>query len=243
MPFLALDFDDATTASIISTRTRLAEGCAAFSAGAAAPHIPLIGSLHNYAASELADHMALEQPLSGHFIRWDIDPKSKQLRVLAQVDGADILRSRLHACLPLGRPWQLPMYVTVGCAAAIEESQHAAFLVAVQDAFPIDTTATFLMKPMLSLHDTTPARRTNPTSVSVQRGKTVGEEMSVDSLIKSIATTRPQPKKGRTRKARKPSPHLKWENPAVAVPTQACRMDLTSIKKKARSMNGRRARQ
>lgn len=109
-------------------------------------HIPMLGSLHHYSGAEV--HKALQRvatrssPIAGLFLRWELTRRTLRLLVDSSPE-LDALEGQLQARLPRGRTWR-PHAVILGNIEGIEAEHHAAFLAAVENAFPIVDTSTFL---------------------------------------------------------------------------------------------------
>lgn len=109
-------------------------------------HAVLLGALHVHSDEAVASALKAAGealPLRGRFVKWECGsgPGGRAvLRLAVQLDGVDAFIERLHATLPRGRPAAAHgscVHVVVGSLAAVDASQHDAFLQAVRDAFPI----------------------------------------------------------------------------------------------------------
>lgn len=151
MPHACLLFDDATDASMRACTAELAAH-AAFQPETLPLHVPLVGSLHNYSEDHIRRALKAQlSPIVGRFVKWEINGRA-QLRATVELADADAITQAILKDLPAGQRWR-SHYVVLGSVAAIDKEQHANFLAAMQQAFPIDGTTTFTVaEPRLEYH-------------------------------------------------------------------------------------------
>jgi len=193
-------FDEATTASMRDAVDAICSE-SAFRATTDPLHVPLLGSLHAHSTSTVSEacrsaEAAHPQRLSGHFVRWQLT-HSGDLRVVCVIDNAKAVLHHLRRSLPKSRTWEAA-YVHLGSAAAIDPSQRAEFLAAVEKAFPIDPSRHFTLIGRLEFNEFNINRTTGDATTSAAHA------------ARGPRAARTRKQRGR-RKPQRRSVHMKWE--------------------------------
>lgn len=145
MPHVMLPLCDRMGSALESIAKELASKSQFVRATTLPFHVPLLGSLHSHGASEIAAALnsvsARAAPLAGRCLRWDLTRRS--LRLLVALEGDESIEAALHKRLTRAKTWR-PRAITVGSIEQMEQTQHAAFLSAVEAAFPIVDASTFV---------------------------------------------------------------------------------------------------
>jgi hypothetical protein len=144
MPHAMLLLCERMTSALDAIATELSAK-SGFVRDAAVPfHVPLLGSLHSYGKPEigaaLSSAASRSAPMAGRCIRWEVTRRT--IRLLVELDGDQSIEENLQRRLPRGKTWK-PRSITIGSIEAIEQTHHAAFLAAVEQAFPIVDASTF----------------------------------------------------------------------------------------------------
>lgn len=141
MPYVFATFEDDIEASMRTTATHIAAS-SAFQPHQERFHVPLLGSLHDYARADVTASTRTAPILRGHFVAWEV--KASQLRATVEFDTDDASATLHHLKdgLSRGKPWRTH-YVSLGSVAAIDVASHGAFVTAVREAFPIDSGLVF----------------------------------------------------------------------------------------------------
>jgi len=216
MPYLCAIFDEATQAVIADAAKRFAEHSNFTEFEPKQPfHIPIIGGLHVYTASDV--HAAVvnggqvtDAPIEGWFTHWSVSTKAT-LRIGVSLSSHEGL-ARVSSGLPRGREWRDELYTDVGSLAAIAPSEWDAFLEAVNSTFPITESSSFVC-PTLDFI-TMPKKRhkkagLNPTAKPFRPGAGVHQRGG--------------------RKAPKPSPNKKWVRPGLRATKPATAQSSTNM--------------
>lgn len=186
-------------------------------------HVPLLGSLHSYGAPEIAAALqsvaARAAPLSGRCLRWEVTRRT--LRVLVALEGDEPIETALHKRLARGKTWR-PRAITVGSIEQIDQTQHAAFLSAVEAAFPITDSSTLECAAI--------ANSDQPDAAVTLHGKGMTSGASAAGTADSAAAALPSDSRGK--KAAGPSASAK-KSAALASTASAMEIEprLVGIKK------------
>ena len=217
MPYLCALFDDATQAVIAEAADRFAASSPfKRDAKGSSFHIPLIGGLHVYTREEIsaavqAGSQAANQPIEGHFVRWEASARGR-LRVVVALDNHDGL-VRVSSCLPRGKEWRNELFVDVGSLADVDESDRAAFVEAAATAFPITESSKFVC-PSLDYVDCIPKK------APVPRPKPLNPNAAVFHPSVKIKLQKPTKKKPPAASA-----HRKWVRPGAPAAKAAAPME------------------
>lgn len=140
MTYVALHFDERTASNMRTAVGLIADG-SAFYPSELPFHIPIMGSLHQYPAAQVQQQCVkwCSSPC-GRFIEWAI--VSGELRAVLELDDITPSVEELRSALPCGRLWDR-FHVTLGNVEAIDASAYSAFLCAIKEAFPIDSSQCF----------------------------------------------------------------------------------------------------
>lgn len=214
MPYACATFDQATNAAMREATDRFA-AASAFVPQDLPFHVPLFGSLHTYERE--AVHAALATgptALVGRFVKWEI--KATKLRAVVEFIPHELaaLQQLLLAALPRGKPWA-SLYAELGSVAGLDAASHAAFLSAVEAAFPMDITATFTSGGLEFREDRDePEKKKTTKAFSKLNPKAAPFAPAVQPPLMMIATStatkKTRPKKNKM-KQQHASPHMKWE--------------------------------
>lgn len=111
-------------------------------------HVPVLGSLHHYAhtgiVSALDSVAVCTATFQGRCCRWDLTKRTLRLLIECPSGELDEIESKLQVKMPRGRPWR-PHAINLGNIEAIAERHRADFLLAVEHAFPIVNSSTFVV--------------------------------------------------------------------------------------------------
>jgi hypothetical protein len=200
MTYVALHFDERTASNMRAAVGLIADG-SAFCPSELPFHIPIMGSLHQYPASQVQQQCVqwCSEPC-GRFIEWAI--VSGELRAVLELDDITSSVEELRSALPCGRLWDR-FHVTLGNVEAIDASACSAFLCAIKEAFPIDSSQYFTAHS-LHLYEA-------PSTLQVTPAVETGSSM--DQLIKANLSSS-------TRRRSRKRPSAKKTSTVRALPAQ-----------------------
>lgn len=244
MPYACALFAETMNDSMRTTANTIASS-SAFVPAVQPFHVPLFGSLHSYAAEEVAAALAaVPEGLRGRFLRWDL--RNSLLRVLVELSQPDALLHHFQQALPRGKAWR-ELYVTVGSVAKIDKHQHEAFLAAVVEAFPIDESLAFDVA-RLHLHNAHPPPEDKDKTGGGGGGKRAAATSSTGkaSLNPNAKSFEPMKKQlqmpgaiQKKSKNKKRSPHKTWVRTVSVDPPSkaAARTERASTNNKALALS------